>query len=105
MNPSRDMDMSRTVADIASPFLVCGLARISLPQRGDSFLSRRARAVASGSPLVGEREVVTVSLVVLVQLPDAGESRAIVAELCAAALSEPGASRSSVSSLPSNPIA
>src|SRR5215216_346586 len=89
MNPSRDMDMSRTVADIASPFLVCGLARISLPQRGDSFLSRRARAVASGSPPVGEREVVTVSLVVLLQLPDAGESRAVVAELCAAALSEP----------------
>src|SRR5215204_3531331 len=70
-------------------FLVCGLARISLPQRGDSFLGRAALAVASGSPLVGEREVVTVSLVVLVQLPDAGESRAVVAELCAAALSEP----------------
>ena len=30
-----------------------------------------------------------VALVVLVQLPDAGESRAVVAELCAAALSEP----------------
>src|SRR5215216_5189609 len=89
MNPSRDMDMSRTVADTASPFLVCRLARISLPQRGDSFLGRTALTVASGSPLVGEREVVTVSLVVLVQLPDAGESRAIVAELCAAALSEP----------------
>src|SRR5215213_4970349 len=77
------------VADTASPFLVCGLARISLPQRGDSFLGRTALAVASGSPPVGEREVVTVSLVVLVQLPDAGESRAVVAELCAAALSEP----------------
>src|SRR5215212_10553317 len=74
---------------MASPFLVCGLARISLPQRGDSFLSRTALAVAPESPPVGEREVVTVSLVVLVQLPDAGESRAVVAELCAAALSEP----------------
>src|SRR4028119_208428 len=42
-----------------------------------------------GSPPVGERGVVMVSLVVLVQLPDAGESRAVVAELCAAALSEP----------------
>src|ERR687889_971710 len=42
-----------------------------------------------GSPPVGEREVVMVSLVVLVQLPDAGESQAVVAELCAAALSEP----------------
>src|ERR671921_65488 len=42
-----------------------------------------------GSPPVGEREVLMVSLVVLVQLPDAGESRAVVAELCAAALSEP----------------
>src|SRR5215207_3831957 len=41
------------------------------------------------SPPVGEREVVMVSLVVLVQLPDAAESRAVVAELCAAALSEP----------------
>src|SRR4028119_1592597 len=42
-----------------------------------------------GSPPVGERGVVMVSLVVLVQLPDAGESRAVVAELCAATLSEP----------------
>src|SRR5919107_3034976 len=42
-----------------------------------------------GSPPVGEREVVMVSLVVLVQLPDAGESQAVFAELCAAALSEP----------------
>src|ERR687889_1607612 len=42
-----------------------------------------------GSPPVGEREIVMVSLVVLVQLPDAGESQAVVAELCAAALSEP----------------
>src|SRR5919106_262734 len=50
---------------------------------------RTALAVAAGSPPVGEREVVTVSLVVLVQLPAAGESRAVVAELCAAALSEP----------------
>src|SRR5215213_316250 len=77
------------VADTSSPYLVCGLARISLPQRGDSFLGRRALAAAPGSPPVGEREVVTVSLVVLVQLPDAGESRAVVAPLCAAALSEP----------------
>src|SRR5215216_5047312 len=77
------------VADTASPFLVCGLARIALPQWGDSFLGRTALAVASGSPPVGEREVVMVSLVVLVQLPDAGESQAMVAELCADALSEP----------------
>src|SRR5829696_2025943 len=61
----------------------------TLVNGGDSFLERTALAVASGSPPVGEREVVTVSLVVLVQLPDAGESRAVVAELCAAALSEP----------------
>src|SRR5918992_4371893 len=54
---------------MASPFLVCGLARISLPRRGDSFLGHTALAVAPGSPPVGEREVVTVSLVVLVQLP------------------------------------
>ena len=66
------------VADTSSPYLVCGLARISLPQRGDSFLGRRALAAAPGSPPVGEREVVTVSLVVLVQLPDAGESRAVL---------------------------
>src|SRR5215216_508354 len=52
-------------------------------------ISRTALAVAPGSPPVGEREVVTVSLVVLVQLPGAGESRAVVAERCAAALSEP----------------
>src|ERR671912_2974855 len=42
-----------------------------------------------GGPPVGEREVVTVSLVVLVQLPDAGESRSVIAKRCAAALSEP----------------
>src|SRR5829696_9809379 len=83
------MDMYRTVADTSSPYLVCGLARISLPQRGDSFLGRTALAVAPGSPPVGEREVVMVSLVVFLQLPDAVESRAVVAELCAAALSEP----------------
>src|SRR5215212_9022479 len=47
-------------------FLVCGLAWISLPQRGDSFLGRTALAIAPGSLPVGEREVVTVSLVVLV---------------------------------------
>src|SRR5215216_3349380 len=54
-----------------------------------NVMPRNSLAVASGSPLVGEREIVMVSLVVLVQLPDAGESRALVAELCAAALSEP----------------
>src|SRR5919112_1054005 len=79
----------RAAADNGVSFLVCCLAWISLPQRGDSFLGRIALAVAPGSLPVGEREVVTVSLVVLVQLPDAGESRSVVAELSAAALSEP----------------
>src|SRR5215211_5543111 len=77
MKPSRDMLMLMTTLPISGvSFLVCGLARISPPQRGDSFLGRRALAVTPGSPPVGEREVVTVSLVVL-------------AELCAAALSDP----------------
>jgi hypothetical protein len=40
---SREMDLSRTVADNASPFLVCALARISLPQRRDSFLGSPAQ--------------------------------------------------------------
>src|SRR5829696_4301564 len=79
----------RPVPDNGVSFLVCCLAWISLPQRGDSFLGGTALAVALGSLPVGEREVVTVSLVVLVQLPDAGESRSVVAELSAAALSEP----------------
>src|SRR5215211_2537804 len=79
----------RAAADNGVSFLVCCLAWISLPQRGDSFLGSTALAVAPGSLPVGEREVVTVSLVVLVQLPDAGESRSVVAELSAAALSEP----------------
>src|SRR5919112_391447 len=79
----------RAAADNGVSFLVRGLARISLPQREDSFLGRIALAVAPGSPPVGEREVVTVSLVTLVQLPDANESRAVVAEHCAAALGEP----------------
>jgi hypothetical protein len=61
------MSMTTLPMSVVS-FLVCGLARISLPQRGDSFLGRRALAVAPGSPPVGEGEVVTVSLVVLVQL-------------------------------------
>src|ERR671921_3028636 len=90
MKPSSDMLMSMTTLPISGvSFLVCGLARICLPGRGDSFLGRTALAVAPGSPPVGEREVVTVSLIVLIQLPDAGESRAVVAALCAAALSEP----------------
>ena len=63
-----------------------------------------ATASARASAAVGEREVVTVALVVLVQLPDAGEVRA-VAEPCGDALHKPGASRSSVSTVPSKPTA
>ena len=55
--------------------------------------SRSSRLFADGHvsrvPPVREREVVAVPLVVLVQLPDASESRTVVAELGAAALSEP----------------
>src|SRR5215212_11658621 len=100
------MLMSMTTLPISVSFLVCGLARICLPHRGDSFLGRTALAVAPGRPPVGEREVVTVSLVVLVQLPDAGESRAVVAELCATALSEPrgGASQCQLSAVESDRV-
>jgi hypothetical protein len=65
------------------------LARLVWVLVWDARERRRALAVAPGSLPVGELEVVTVSLLVLVQLPDAGESRAVVAPLCAAALSEP----------------
>ena len=57
-----------------------------------------------GRAAVREREVVTVSLAALVQLPEAGERRSVFAQLSFGALSEPGASRSSVSRVPSNPI-
>jgi hypothetical protein len=50
-NPSREMDMYGTVAHTVSPLLVCGLARISLPQREThSSVACSRRANAFGKP-------------------------------------------------------